>query len=772
MSIFIIQGAGKETPPLTAAFPSSTTFAALASQHHRASFVAHGETNLSANISADQIFVIRRYPTGGGQSSSFSTLFAGLTALAANIERGGEALALFSGETTLVARLRVGNEPNIGASATFAGLATFTVAPSRASEMFVRFVAGAAITADAIHSLESVQLAFPVETPDPALVALRSARNSRLAARLLSGETEIAITDFSFSEPADRLGAVLNATLARPITSQLAGEDFTFQIGAEAGGAWVWVTKLALASLASRNHSLTTNNGAPADRVTFSTLDAAGDKTGRAPSRPVVIYDPLVTSMDADPTSLESLRYESGVSVGTDLRAVGGLNLHFVLRALYVVGCGFPALYTNLPNYPVDRVDVSIEAGYDAAARALINAFAPLIYTDTAGALWIVDTALPPPDGAPLPRTLSLSDVRAMEDGLNAGSASRRLILSYRVRSSAGEYFSERLEQEHSESGRYGEAGFTETDIARKVREYRKISEPAIITREVVTETTTTVRAFNGEIRTRIKQQDQYDPQGRKSGHTRTVESVAPQFPTGDLFLFTMREEQQSISYRAHPKRPNEWVVDAAVTYVEGLVLYDEDVEYLSKPFAIPLNDAHRNGFLTGTENQNIRLRPISTKVENFRQRGDGEVELTTIVTDHLSGGIERTDSQTRAGTLSVGGANGGRESRRVLLITDSGLTLNPPPSRKVPAFDAGDVPDAIARAMGVRQLARLADPPRSARVDLPALDLTLHRGSRVELPARDGSLGEYIIVGQTIAGRTESGALVITHSFEARESK
>lgn len=616
-------------------------------------------------------------------------------------------------------------------------------------------------------------LDFPVEDVDADLVATREARISRYAARLIVSGADVPITDFSYSEPADRLGAVMSATLAVPLPENITGEStITFQIGVWINAAWKWVTLISDARLASRSHALNSERGRPLDRVNFSTTDALADKSNRAPSRPVTFYDPAIVTVDAEAglTSLESLRDVSGAPVRTDFRAIAGLNLHSVLRALYLNGCGFPALHTNLPNYPVDRVDVSIEAGYDAAARALINAFAPLLYTDAAGALWIVDTALPLPGGSPVPRALSLSDVRAMEDGLNAGSASRRLILSYRVRSAAGEYFTERLEQEHSEGGRYGEAGFTETDTERKVREYRRVSEPNTVTREVVISTTTTVRAAQG-ITTRTTQQDQYDAQGRKSGHTRTVESLVPQLPSGDMVLLTVQEEKQSLSYRAHPPRPRESVISSSVTYLAGLVLEDSDNTYRDEPFKLPLTDAHRNGFVDKDANQAAVFQAIRTTTENFRQRGDGEVELTTIVTDHLSNTIERSSSQTRAGSLSLGQGSGGREARRVLL-TASGLTLNPPPSRKVPAFDAGDVPDQIARAMGGRQLARMANPPRSARVDLPSLDLTLHRGSRVVLPSRDGSLGTYIIAGQTIAGRTENGALVITHSFEARESK
>ncbi|MCP9496076.1 MAG: hypothetical protein MSG64_16635 [Pyrinomonadaceae bacterium MAG19_C2-C3] len=619
-------------------------------------------------------------------------------------------------------------------------------------------------------------LSFPVEVPDADLVGARDARINRYAARLIVSGVEIPITDFNFSEPADRLGAVLNATLAEPLSETVTRESsITFQIGVWVDSGFRWVTLLDGARLSSRSHALNSEGGRPSDRVSFTTADGLADKSNRAPARPVTFYDPAVVTIEPESAnaSLESLRAATGAPIRTDFRARPSLNLHSCLHALYVTGCSFPVVHTNLPNYPVDRVDVSIEAGWDAAARALINAFAPIIYTDAAGALWIVDTALPLPEGSPAPRVLSLSNVRAMEDGLSAGQPSERLILSYRVRANAGEYFTERIETERSEAGTYGTNGFTETTTERKVREHRMLSEPANIVREEVVEVTTTVRNHQLEIVTRAKQQDQIDSQGRKSGHARTVESLVPQLPSGDLLLQVVQEEKQSIAYRPHPRRPSESVISSSVTYLAGLALEDNDNQYRDEPFKLPYTDAHRNGFIDKDADQEAVFQALRTTTENFRQRGDSEVEIETIVSDHLANTTERSSSQTRAGSLSLGASATGREGRRVLLTTnDNQLVPVPLTNRKVPAFDAGDVPDVIARAMGARQLARLANPPREARVDLPSLDLTSHRGSGVVLPSRTGSLTTYIIAGQSITGRTENGALVIAHSFEARESR
>ncbi|MBA3711098.1 MAG: hypothetical protein H0W76_01455 [Pyrinomonadaceae bacterium] len=674
----------------------------------------------------------------------------------------------FNGSSTFAATLRRSDEPSQFGEVTFAGESSFVAQGSKLSDGAVTFSGSSEFIAQGtVTTPEEDSFVIYVDILDTALVPTVGT-GKRYSARLIADGIDIPITAFSYREPSDRLGAVLSVTLARPDPGRIAdGATLNFDLGIWNGGAWTWVALIVGGKLSSGDSSIGFAQSRPTDGFSINIVDVLGDRAQRAPRTPVMLYDPLKVDLPETPDTTNAIRDENGAVILPVNVERASMKLQDVLNYAYVTGCGFQRVTTNITNFPVSRADFTLEGGYDAGVRPLLGLFEPLYFTSDAQTLWIVDADSPLPAGF-TPLELPLSAVVSVQASQPPRELANALIVSFQSDETNGDYFTERLDQDESESGSFGQPDFTSTETVRRVREYRNLAQPSVIVREVVVDTTTTVYNSDLEIVHREVQVDRFDAAQRKTGHTRTVEALVPNLDVEDapLALLTTQSETQSIGYRPHPFRPREMVQDNVTTRVSGLVHVDKDNKYRDEPFKLPLTDAHRNGLVDSEGDQTTEFAPIRTTRESLRVRGDRQLDVSVVVVDHIANTTERSSSTTRSGGSSSLDAR--RVVNRQVLIKMPGTDAL---GKRIPSLQAGEIPEALALEMGKRKLRRLNSPPRNASVQLPDVNLALRKGTPVRPHNRSGASGTFVCTGREISGATlGTGAHRVQMRIEARE--
>lgn len=579
---------------------------------------------------------------------------------------------------------------------------------------------------------------------DLAPAALVSGRARRYRARLLADAVEVPISDFTYSEPAGRLGGALSLTLATPNPALVSTAALLeFQIGIWTGEDYAFITLLAGGRLSGREHTIQLIEGLPGDEVRVSIVDLIGDRLNLAPRASILLYDPL--KLPAPQLSdAEAVRREDGSKILPVATPVAGLTVREVLRRAYVVGCGFAAVITNIEDFPVARAEFGT-GGYHAGAAPLVALFEPL-YFERDNKLYIIDPDAPLPAGL-APRDIYLSDVTSLTAALETFEPTDAVIVQFRDEDT-GDFYTERLDQpDDEESGTFGADDYTRTETTIKVREYRTLSEPDVIAREVVTQTTRTVLNSALDITHRERQQDTLDSRGRKVGHTRAVETRVPQLPDGTLILQEVERETQSVTYRPNPREPRADYQEKVITQVRGLIHADNENTYRGEPFRLPLTDAHRNGVVDPDADQAVQFGPIRKKEESLVVSATGQVEMRVVEHDQIANVTARSVSEPRVGEASL------RESGRAhrVLLTRAGAETS---GRRIPSIDVGEMPRRLAIRFGKLWLARQADPPNALTGEMFHVDPLSARGATVRAHGRSAALGDFILRGRTIAGR------------------
>lgn len=679
---------------------------------------------------------------------------------------------------SLTASGRIGSEPNVLGAATLPlvfGLSASgqgVVGGGLRAEMGLSFGLSAS---GLLTEAEEFGFTFYVDILDASLVSAGSLKryDARLVAdgeydddgAYVGGGTVVPISAFTLREPSDKLGVALSVTLALADTSLVtSAADVQFDIGVWNGSGWTWVPFLQGGKLAGRDHSIGFAQDRPTDTVQLQLIDLLGDAWARAPRQPVTLYDPQKVEIPAEPSADQFIYTEDGDAITPLNISAPSLTLRDVLEYAYVEGCGFSSVVTNIPDFPVSRADFTIEGGYDAGARALLAPFDPLFFTVDGNVLWIYDLDAAAPAGLSI-QELPLSAVVQVQDTAPARELFNSMVVSYQAPD--GEYFTERIEQESSESGAFGSPGYTRTEVSRKVREYRNLSEPTKVVRSLTVEITTSVYDGQLELIHREVQKDIYDALQRKTGHTRTVESLVPDTASDGLLLLQVMDDKNQIVYKPHPTRPNVSLQDSSTTVTSGLVLVDNDNTYRDKPFKLPYLDAHRNGFIDGDADQETEYAAIRTVREQLRLKDAGQMDVQVISTDHINNTTERSTVAVRVGEIGI---NSRRTRVRRSLLTVAGTDSL---GRRAAPFDAGELPGDLALELARKRLANLNDPPKLAGVQLPDLGLTLRKGVQFKPHARSGFLGTYVCWGRTIRGVRlgTADARIDTH-VESRELK
>lgn len=709
----------------------------------------------------------------GEVSKSFAANLRGSTQITATLSAVLRGAADLHGSTSIVATGRLNSEANVFGEVNLHGSTDIDAAPSlNVGGGAVNVSGSTQIRATArVDRAAEVSFAFVVSVHKHAATLALAKNARRFAVRLLVNGSPVPIKSATQNAPADALGTELSVELARPVASQIPLDaTIDFQLGVWTGAGFAFENLLTGGKLAGRSKRVVNTNNLPTDTVAVVFVDVIGDRWNLAPEANTLVYDPdkveRPTVGAAFSVAAIGIRDEEGVEVSTLETPVPGLNLFEVLRLAYVEGCGFDSVKTNIENFPVEQVAFTLSGGYDAGVRPLLTPFAPVVFP-VGNVLWILDADAPVPAGLTL-RALTVSKLVEITSTLPNREPVDGILVTVKANATPGEFFTERLEVQTSDSGNFGDAGFTETTTERRVREFRTFDEPTVIRREEVASTKTTVEDSEFQVVSRETQNDQFDGLNRKVGHRRSVEARVPDpEDNGRVSLKEVSRETQSILYGPHPLNPKADTILRVETRIEGLILIDPDNEYLDKPFKSPLVEAHRSGNVTKDGGQTTQFGALKTIFEFLRVYG-GAVEIETRVINHLSSAPD----SSRVTTRPAGGSLGSqipRESQatRTILLTLPGVTRR----RRVAEFDGTGLPAEVALALARRQLHKLASPPLDFAGALAYPDRRIRKGDLLDIQERAGaSLGRYIVTAYKMEFRLSGDALEISGSVVARQ--
>lgn len=656
--------------------------------------------------------------------------------------------------------LRINGEPNIFLTGSLEGATEMTGSLTLGAGLDGELAGSTAMVGDlAVHHPEEPSLTILVDVLDSALAAAQNANLRRYGTRLLVDDVEVPIRRATLEARPDTLGTELRVTLARPEISQVTlTASLTFQIGLWTGAAFVWITLISNGKLAARQSPVRNEAGRPSDELEISVVDVIADRWNRAPRAPIHLYDPVQLSAP-DPSQISAQRIElqdGGVIVPENI-AIADMRLREVLNHAYVDGVGFSSVVTNIPDFPVSEADFTLDGGYDAGVRPLLQLFSPLLF-ERNNVLFIVAPDAPLPSGFSA-RSFAQSSTTELSDSLPAAQPVNSILLRLKAATSA-DYFTERIDADFSSSGVFGTPGYTETTIEKRIREYRNFAAPLQVVREeVVSEVTTVVDyEFNPIEITTLSQS--YDVLNRKTGHSRRVAKLLPDLNSdGALTLQNdVTRQEQLITYRPNPLDSRQDVQDTVTTVESGLILVDDGNLYLENAFKIPLTDAHVTGYIDPSGEQRVEHGDIRTVTESLRVRGQ-QIDVESRIVNHLANAPVQTTITTRPGAVVVDRQR--QAPARNLLLTIPGTDDE---GRRAQTFDAGSLPNDIAISLAMRKLQRLNAPPSQLLLNPAYVDISIKRGSILSVHGRnDAVIGTYIVEGYSITFeefRTDDGVI------------
>lgn len=556
--------------------------------------------------------------------------------------------------------------------------------------------------------------------------------------RLLVDGIEIPITSFSFNKPSEGLGGLLKVQLARSRQVLPLNGTYTFELRFKRGGVWQPETILTGGLLNGSEYRISYNE----DLLSFDAMDYLADRWNKAPEEiPITFYDPAKIDPDSVEVTPDTLRNEDGIAIIPSQVAIPALRLHRILHEAYVVGMGFDAVDTNLPNDPISRADFTLEGGFQGGVASLIGMFRPRysLRGNTIG-IWWSGEEIP---GGYAAKLIDINDYIELGETVSASERTSALRLIYQTSGGDSSRVVTRTMPPTTNSDNPLDDNYTESQIELTVREDFDVTAPGNVLHEEILQTKVTTHVGFYLTEENVMS-EVFDGMGRKIESTTNIRKRLPD-EGGDLTLMNALNKKTTIVYGVDPDNPRQSVILSQVTDTDGLILIDYDREYLGDPGKMPYATEHRNENFDPNGNFELDFGPLTTVSERLFVRG-GRVLVCTQTTDHLKR-ITDTEWVDRVGSIAVPKRR--QFTRTTLLRVPGGVV-----GRRAAELNTGEVPATLAMRLGRQELNRRNKPPRRLQLTLGKVDLTIDRGTIIAPNGRDGALrGKFIVDGISIIG-------------------
>lgn len=644
------------------------------------------------------------------------------------------------------------------------------------------------------------------------------------------------VAGFTLKTPTGGLGQSLTIALTKPDLTLIPDNALIkFEIGVgvieEGEVVYSWVTVLDNGRLNGLNYSAgwvaDDSGGYPNDIIEFNTLSPLADKLGLSPSLPVIMFNPqkidggslipeeslLIRTID------ESNNYTTLTPI---LEEVENLSFYQALDRAYTDksplpgvggGCNFSQVITNIPNFPIDRVDFSLESGWHSPVASLYSAYEPVVFED-GNILYIISPEFGLPPGF-TPTPLNHRCVISINRNQETQALINAILLTYNQDASGGAGYAGEIPSIETIIEPVFETGesksYSRTEVEKGITvfkdintgEIRRIQENYINTkvyawrpnRNITTDTEGNVVAEtdleNGAVVLVSEENIENSYIGvTKSGHTRTTKALYlnPDIPGANYAFGVVERENNTQKWRPDLAHPGEYELERSITTVSGLCLVEDidieevfpptgqTVKYIQKVLT-PILDAVDTGLVTGNGKQTLADRDLYTVIETLRDAGQNQSNTETRIINHLTGGVKPPKVNSRPGSKTTyvppfsvrygGGVKAGT-IRELIKNQDSIDTYG---LRKVVTLDIGKLDPVEGRKIARRRLKVYENPPRFFEITLPGINFFYRRGSIIKPPLRSGFDRNCIITGTTITGQGLHTANALREMrLEARE--
>jgi hypothetical protein len=573
------------------------------------------------------------------------------------------------------------------------------------------------------------------------------------SARLIADGTEYKIRAAEYSESKADVGVSLDLTLQRPDQRDAILAAASFQFDVYDNGSWT--TLFDTGKLGGGGFSFAWADGRPSDQLTISTIAPIAQKLTKSPDLNTTVYDPFREDINA--SDFQNILDTNGHVYGHSLIPLPGMSINSLFNWLFVSTLGFSGYVTNIPNFPVRRLDFQMAGNYLDGVRGTIGNFDPLVFVQGTK-IYALDSTLRLPAGFATPVVLSHDmylNAQFKETELDADG----YLVTYTEQDSDYDYQQTRdVIIPTSTEGTEGSADYTETDVTQTFTDFYKLSNPGTPVRTEKTKEVTTVRAMLRNAAgvmtlTEISETTEnisFDSKMRLTEISQSTIATIPNISSGVPFDFVtdfVRDISQRFEYKPDIFDPKREYLSSMTKKITALVATenDPDKKNVGDTFKQEFFDAWRAGNFTDT--MTVNREPVQLVTETAFQTKKGQVEIRQRTTNYMTNppAVINQVTDGRTGDISQNSTSG---SQATIIVYRDGVTArtgrklvpvstNMPPIYFIPLFK---------RKLALRKR-------RQGTVTMKGLTLSLVRGSAVRVLDRDGTTaGDYLIEGRKLA--------------------
>lgn len=573
--------------------------------------------------------------------------------------------------------------------------------------------------------------------------SLTSGNFQEYRARLIINGSNIPIRRVEISAPPNSVGTVISATLSRPSDKSLIvdGASYKLEIAEVVSGIENWHTVIESDRYNSKTYSIGWGSNQPTDQLTFSAPSALIDKLAKFPISDAVFYDPTQLDLSAD--DFEKVYDLSGNVYTTLIYPSVNLSVYDLFQKIFVERCGFTNYKTNIPNYRIKRLDVSMFSSYLDSIGQIIGNFEPLFFEQD-GVLWIIDATAVLPSGFPSPRVIGVNRYSTFSQS-KQNDQIEVFEINYSEDDSSFDFYTINVTVETNFTGVASTFNYINTRIETRTREYRRNSNPSVVVSSAVEKVETKRTDSSGHILSITTEVFSYDGLGREIKNVITSQERVPIYLGDDLSesLETVSVTTSKTTYAQHPYEYNKQFKKRTIQEVDGLFYIDSD-KYLDNDYKQLYTDAHLNGNISPSGSR--QSGPVSSRTETITPLPNGEAKLKVEEWNFLVSppSLVLDKSDTAVGDVGLNSTLS--RQRKIRVSLDNTLIVS---SKRKAQMSIGDMPIQVGIALATRLLNKRKFKGHEASMDIIGIDWAIRRGLIIKALGRESEdLGNYIIEG------------------------
>jgi hypothetical protein len=606
----------------------------------------------------------------------------------------------------------------------------------------------------------------------------------KLRASLTADGTDIPIKSYDYGESAQDIAGQLQIELADLSKRSLITRDAVlhFKIEEYLSGVWTTIFDLDTAKLRRSDFRLSSNGNQPNDSFTLTAQSLLQSRLDTTPLGNVVLNDPAkVTIADTDLLNIPDI---DGVDNPVTVVPTANLDVDKVM-AYVATQCGFAGYQTNVPNFPLRRVDFPAGQPYWNALSGIIGEWEVQLDIDADDKLVIRDGTADflPDSGAALVFTVGdMTDLGESKDI----ERFRGCLITYQEQNLGWDYWTPLIDhQQEPSDGALSTDVFTQVETFYK-QYYRKSFPNTPIKTELARQTLTTyanlplpdgIRQVHrsgenfiydalGNLLQRIKSVSAYIPvatntETGQASWTWQVDAkgdIVPDSMSGfDGASFTnfvkmmtpISYETETLVYIGHPYEAESIYVAYRENKVQGLVVVDSDNQQLGEDYYESFITAIRAGnlyaLLKGNWVEISKDEEWQTPLKNRQVRIRSS--HTNKLNSSLAGFTRSPDGyDDRVGDIGISTTRFVTKQTYVFDEADDTAT-------KVLPLNGGEAPLSVLKPLAIRKNRRQSLPGNMG-FGLPGCHPYLVKGRAVAPKDRNGnSFGTYRVTGRRLYG-------------------